>query len=173
MRGSIPGSSPAERMTKRKRSIYIRASHKINHFLECGREPSPSLHGDDLIVFLRIYDIYHSVNHNPCHRVPSSRFGLKIIHALTLRCDAIRVRLRRQPSDGVALSQGRPVGERSSRIPDENRRSLAGGAVDRDGARTRENGCARGPGHARRPPHAASRVAAPKRRREIFLHATH
>ena len=53
---------------------------------------------------------------------------------MRLRFDAIRVRLRRQPSDGVALSQGRSVGERSSRIPDENRRSSAGGAVDRDGA---------------------------------------
>jgi hypothetical protein len=120
------------------------------------------MHGDDLIVFPRIYDIYHSVNHNPCYRAPSSWCGLRIIHALTFRCDAIRVRLRRQPSDGVALSPGKSVGERSSRIADENRRSSAGGAVDRDGARTRENGCARGPSHARRSPHAGSRVAAPK-----------
>jgi hypothetical protein len=62
---------------------------------------------------------------------------------------------RRRPS------QGRSVGERSSRILEDSRRSSAGGAVDRD-ARTRENGCARGPCRARRPPHAASRVAAPK-----------
>ncbi len=75
---------------------------------------------------------------------------------LTLRCDAIRVRLRRQPSDGVALSQGRSVGERSSRIPDENRRSSAGGAVDRDGANSRKRLRARS---LPRPPTAARGIA--------------
>ena len=66
-----------------------------------------------------------------------------------LRFDAIRVRLPRQPSDGVALSQGRSVGERSSRIPDENRRSSAGGAVDREG-RTNSRKRLRGPPTAAR-----------------------
>jgi hypothetical protein len=86
---------------------------------------------------------------------------------MRLRFDATRS--ASASADGVALSQWRPVGERSSRIPDENRRSSAGGAVDREGARTRENGCARGPCRARRPPHVASRGPGSKKGTRNFL----
>jgi hypothetical protein len=51
------------------------------------------------IYIFRIYDIYISVNNNPCYLGPSSRFGLRI-----------------------PLSRWRSAGERLSRIPDQGGR---------------------------------------------------
>ena len=124
---------------KAESSIYVRSSHKYSS--EMGENGGACMHGDDLIVFFRINGICQtqSVLSYSFVRVRSEG----VIHAFALRCDAIRVRvrLRRQPSDGVALSEGRSAGERSSRIPDEDGSSSAGGAVavDCNGARTREN----------------------------------